>query len=236
MTAAIYNEINPAGFDLQVAEIQSWLGKLSFIEAIFGVAKEQYELRRDNTTNDTFLNEDFLGRKKWERYYPQGRKLGGDVDLSPDDTYTSRIFFLVKDNIKTNTNKDDWDWTEANIELCQPFSIIVQCNIDKVKIVEPTVDSSEKVKLGILYALNNCSFLKVISMSENLENVWKEFTLVPEINGFTRYPNYMLRLECEAWYYAFNNNGSTLGYDPSGTFDENKNITPNSNTGYPNVN
>lgn len=237
MTPAIYNTPNPAGFDLKVLDFQNQLANLNFIEGIFGVAKVQLELRTNSQTEDTYLLQD-MGKKgttKHERWYPQAQKLGGLVDLSIDDSYSSRLFFLVKDPISTSPKEDEWNWGDANVELKQPFSIIFHCDMRKIANLGLGLDSTEKVKLSILYALSQCPKLTVESQSENMENVWKEFTLTPEINGFAIYPFYALRLDCYTFYYAFPNNGSLIDYDPSVNFTPQTSI-PNSNVGYANVN
>jgi hypothetical protein len=268
LTAAIYNEINPIGFDYQVLQMQNNIGNLNFIEAIFGVAHVQFELRDNREVQDSYLNQDMgkHGPAKHERWYPQARKNlgrfivaegtqtpivaeggsqyiipagsgngGSDVDLTIDDSYTSRVFFLAKDPISTSPSQDKYDPTERNPEIKQPFSILLHCNLQKIFNLGIGLTNQEQVKLSFLYALNKNLKVIVSGMSENIDNFWKEFSITPEINGFGRYPFYTLRIEADCYFYAFPNNGSNVGFNPK-QFYTKKSIIPNSVAGYGNVN
>lgn len=234
---AIYTTPNPAGFDLKLLEVQTQLASLNFMEAVFGQAHIQCELKLDSITEDKVFLPD-LGKKgtlKHERWYPQGTKLGGNVDLTFSDSYASRIFFLAKDPISTSPTQDKWDWTSPNPEIKQPFSLILHCNIDKLNKLNLSVFDNEKVKLSILYALSQCPKIIVNSMSENIDNVWKEFSMSSEINGFDQPPFYALRVEADAYYYAFAMNGG-VAYDPSINYSPETTQQPNQDAGYANVN
>ncbi len=237
MVASVYNETSPAGFDLQVSYIQNSLAKLTFIEAIFGVARLQCELRQDEITQDTYLIPD-MGKKgtlKHERYYPQGRKLNSSVDLTIDDTYTSRIFFLAKDPISLNPNEDRYDWADQNPEIKQPFSILCHFNLQKIFNLNLGISNYEQLKLAVIYALNQVPKIILNSAEENIDNFWKEFSMTPEINGFGMYPFCCLRIDADAYYFAYPNNGE-IQFDPSTLYNSNTSITPNSNNGYATVN
>ena len=240
MIASIYNTTNPAGFDLKIQDVQVQLACLNCIEAIFGVARVQLDLQDDSETEDTYLIPD-MGKKgttKHERWYPQGRKGNSDIDLTIDDTYSSKIFFLVKDPISTSPAQDKWDWAGGNNEIKQPFSLLLHCNLSKIINANLQISNYEQIKLSVLYALSQCPKIIVNSLSENIESFWKEFSMTEAISGFGRHPFYCLRIEADAYYYAFPNNGSNIDYDPSINFNRSllNTITPNSDAGYANVN
>ena len=233
----IYNETNPAGFDLVIAGIQAQIACLNFADQIFGVAHVENELRSNQTTEDTAFIQD-MGKKgtmKHERWFPQARQNGSDADLTIGDEYISRCFFLVKDPISTSPREDSYDWGSQNPEIKQPFSLLFHCSMSKINNAIPSLTNYEQVKLSLLYALSKCPMLLVNSMVENIENFWKEFSITEEISGFGKYPFYCLRIECEIPYFAFPMNGRQEEYDPSVNYNE---ITPETNTtpDYVNVN
>ena len=237
-SCAIYNSDNPAGFDLQVLRIQQKLASLNFMEYIFGVAHVQVALSQDNITQDNYLIPD-MGKKgvmKHERWYPQGKKRGEDIDLSFDDSYASRVFFMVKDPISASPSQSQYSWGDQSPEIRQPFSLICHFNIDKITNMNLDINSREQVKLSIIYALSQAPKIILNNMSENINNVFKEFSITPDVNGVTRDPYYCLRLECDAYYYALPMNGGTEEYQPSINYDSSINITPNTDAGTANVN
>lgn len=211
MTSKVYNENNPVGFDFEVYQIQNQLAQLNLLEAIFGVCHLQVEYRDNLTTEDKYLLQDMgkKGTSKHERWFPQGRANGSNIDLSIKDSYSSRVFFLAKDQIDTNPSEDEWGWPEGNPEIRQQFSIIIHCSLQKIQYLNIGITTQEQFKLQILRSLNQIPLLIVKGMSENITNVWKEFTMTPEINGFGLYPYYVLRLECEIPYYPLGINGGT---------------------------
>jgi hypothetical protein len=211
----IYNQIAPIGIDNEIYRIQNLFSKLPWLEACFGSARIQRRLLSEGeATKMESLG--YRGTKKYELYYPQGIKnqVGVessiiDQDLTFDDSYASRIFFLTNDMINPNPTTDNWDWITPNIEIGQKISIILHCNLNSLEI-----DSSEQVKIDTMYILNNCQKIKGLSISESMEDVWKEFTLTPEINGCTRYPFYCLRVDFLLTYMMFPVNGENT-YQPN---------------------
>src|ERR1700760_1671719 len=151
-TPTIYNYRELAGFDYEISAVQAKLARISWMEYIFGRATTQYRIRTDENAQN-FLNppEGLRGRDKYAVYYPQGRKLDQDIDLSFDDSYASRCFFYTHDPINANPKTDDFDWTAPNIEVSQPFSLIFSADLSKLE-----TTSSEIIKTGILYALGQC--------------------------------------------------------------------------------
>ena len=215
MTSTIYNEVNPVGFDYQVLQIQQYIAALNLIQAIFPVAHVQCELRTNEVTEDTYLMPD-MGKKgtmKHERWFPQSRQKGQNIDLTITDAYSSRIFFLAKDQIDPNPSQDRWDWTEQSLELKQSFAVILSFDIAKVNNLGLNF-TGEQVKLLVLGALYKVPQLICKGISENIDNVWKEFSMTQEINGFAQYPKFAIRFECEVYYYPYGVNGGNLSLLP----------------------
>lgn len=219
-TPAIYNVLNPVGFDLEIAAVQSRLACITWMEAVFGVAHIQArkQLNPETDKNDLI-------------YFPQARKLQQDVDLTIDDSYASRCFFVVKDPINVSPDTDRQDWTTANIEIAQPFSLIFNCDLSKLE-----TDNYEIVKTGVLYALNQCPKIVLGTCYEDIYNIWKGFTVTEQLLGFTKYPYYAMRVDGVLTYMAFPFNGNG-NFDPATLFDiNNLSIQPNTNPGYANTN
>ncbi len=231
-TPAIYNFANPIGFDRQIAQIQAKLARITWMEAIFGRANVQWRLLSDEmATNYLKPAEGLKGRDKYTVYYPQGRKLNSDIDLSFDDTYSSRGFFYVKDNINISPKTDNQDWTSSNIEVAQPFSFIFSCNLNKLEI-----ESSEQVKSMILYELGNCPQVVLSKIYEHLDDVWNDFTVTQQMSSVTKYPFYCLRVDGICTYMAFPFNGNDY-FDPATNENPaNESIVPNTDPGYANLN
>lgn len=213
-TPIIYNADSPIGLDVEIAAIQAKIARLTFMQYIFGVANHQFDVIDDK-----------------RRYYPQGRKFDQDIDLSFDDSYASRCFFVAKDPINVNTRTDDWDWTEGNVEIAHPFAFIFHCNLQSLEI-----DSSEAIKTAILNSLDMCPKVKMTQAFEDIGGVWNGFTITDDMKGMTRYPNYCLRVDGVVTYmnYPFNGNSQ---FNPS-VYDNaaNESILPNINPGLPNIN
>lgn len=213
-TPTIYNIPNPIGFDAEVYTIQTKLARIPWLQAIFAVAHVQRRYKSEEEST-SMKNIGFRGSLRYEHLYPQGLKYGqsskdpADEDLSFNDNYASRIFFLSCDDIDINPKVDGWNWVEQNILIAHKFSIILHCNQNSLQIT-----SREQLKTDILYALGKCPKISGIRVFEDMENVWKEFTITPEINGCTRYPNYCLRVDMVCTYLAFPYNAA-LGYYPS---------------------
>ena len=229
-TPQVYNIDIPVGFDIQVASMQAKLACINFVEALFGVCKVQYRIaREDEVANGLYSDEGERGEKRYRIWYPQGRKKDMDIDLSPDDTYASRGFFLVKDPIDAQTKKDPSGFANPAVQLAQPFSFIFFCNLDMLELT-----SSEIIKNVILQAFNTMPKVNVVKIFENIDNVWNEFTINAQISNFTRYPFYTIRLDCICTYDALpvNNIGTFNPMD----YITNRVVIPNVEIGNANLN
>ncbi len=198
---SVNNISNPIGFDLEIDTIQSKLAELGWIEFIFGVAHVQKRTKSEEESLTSF-KEGYRGTERYNLLYPQGRKYGTlgdaiDVDLSFDDSYASRIFFIVTDKDNLNAKVDPWNWTVPSLGISKPFSLILHCNLNSLE-----QQSSERLKTDILTALNNCPKIIATEIFEDMDKVWSEFTITPELNGITRYPNYCLRVNLICNYLA----------------------------------
>lgn len=230
---AIYNETNPIGIDFELLDVQRRLACITWIESIFGRSKNQSRLKTDNiAVNNLQPDEGFRGDEKYKLYYPQGRKLDGDIDLSPDDSFASRCFFVCKDPINSSPKTDGQDWTSYNVEISQPMSLIFFGNLSKLEL-----QSSEAIKNCLFYELNQCPKIVSGTCYENIENIWKEWTITQQINSFTRFPYYSIRIDFVLIYMAFPFNGRTDMLDPS-TYEnlDGLEIQPNVNSGTANNN
>lgn len=234
----IYNEANPVGFDLEIAAIQAKLAGITFMEFIYGRANIQWRISTDEMAQN-FLKpaEGLKGRDRYTVYYPQGRKLDQDIDLSFDDSTASRCFFYLKDPINPAPKTDESDWTSSNVEIAQPFSLIFSCNLKKLTNSDEDRVSSELVKTCVFNALSSCPKVVIQSKSyEKLENVWGDFTVTQSIENICRYPFYCLRIDAICTYMnnPFNGNGV---FDPKTLYDNSRLSTiPNVSTGNANTN
>jgi hypothetical protein len=210
----VYNQINPIGFDLEIYLIQRQLQRICWLEACFGVAHRQKRILSEGEAK-TREEQGFRGSQKYQVWYPQGFKnqIGVastiiDQDLSFDDSYASRIFFLMRET-NINPKSAPYNWTDLDVTVAQSCSLILHCNLDALEVA-----TSEQIKTDILWVLNSCSRIVGLEICESIEEVWKEFDLTIGINGVTRYPNYCLRVDMIITYPAFPENGRA-GYDPS---------------------
>lgn len=207
-TPQIYNNSKELiGFDLEVYSIQQKLAQISWLQAIFGVAHVQ---KRQLSEEESVLmtRSGLRGTARYNITYPQGSKNGIDEDLSFNDTYASRIFFLTKDDINITPKVNPWNWVDNNVDISQPFAIILHANLKSLQI-----NSYEQLKLDVLYALNECPKYQGLTMYEDMSNVWKEFDITPNMNGITRHPYYCLRIDGLLNYVAFGYNGE-LRFNP----------------------
>jgi hypothetical protein len=214
-TPAIYNYSNPVGLDQQIAYIQSKLARINFMEVIFGRANIQSRLT-----------------DKGKRiFYPQGRQMEKDIDFSFNDTYASSVFFLNRNPINASPNTNQQDWTEGNVELSQPISIIFFGNTSKLE-----CSSTEIIKTCLLFELGKCATVKISNLYENCADVWKDFTMTDEMSQFTKYPYYAIRIDITVTYMAMPFNGN--GYFNPATYDlpNNESIQPNTVVNQPNLN
>jgi len=228
----LYSNTNLVGFEAALLEVQKKICKLKWMEAVFGIAHSQYYLKDDGMAKN-FLNpeEGLRGRDKWTVYFPQCRNNGQDYDMSFSDSYASRVFFLCNDPISVSPKTDTYDWADEEVAISQPFSLIFFGNVDKIEAL-----STEQLKVDLLYALNQCPTVLATGMSENLDNVWRGFTITQQITSFTRYPYYCLRIECTLNYMAFPFNGNGQ-YNPQNNFDQSRDYTPNDEPNiFPNTN
>ena len=207
-TPTIYKNDTLIGFDLEVYSLQVALARIDWLQAIFAVAHIQKRTKSEEESIST-RSEGRTGTKRFDAYYPQGNFNGKSFDLSFDDSYASRAFFLIKKDTDITPKTDTWNWVEDNVEIAQPFSVILHCNLQKLEL-----SSQEQIKTDFLYALSNCPKVTGLSMDEDMTEVWKEFTITPEINGITRYPNYCVRFDGILTYLAFPYNGE-IKYNPS---------------------
>jgi hypothetical protein len=210
----IYNQVSPIGFDFQVYLVQLQFSRLSWLEGCFGIAHRQKRILSEGEAK-TREEQGFRGSQKYQVWYPQGFKnqVGVtssiiDQDLSFDDSYASRIFFLMLES-NINPKADPYNPVELGISIDQKCSMILHCNLDALEI--PT---SEQIKTDILYIFNSIYKIKGLEICESIEEVWKEFDITVGINGVTRYPNYCLRVDFILTYEAFPVNGG-VGYDPA---------------------
>lgn len=204
-TSSISNPINAFGFDLEVGTMQMYFSQLGFIEKIFGNTVIQKRVKSEEDSLTSF-NEGNRGTSRYDTWYPQGFSFGEDggsidQDLTFDDSYASRIFFLLREDNNVNMKISNWDWTDSLIQVQQPFSIIFHCNLDSLEF-----RSSEFIKASLLAALGKCPKIVAHKTFETIENVWKEYTITPEMTGVTRYPNYCLRIDAICTYVPFDYN------------------------------
>ncbi len=193
---------NLSGLDFEIYTIQSYLCQLPFLEQCFGLAHIQQRIKSESESITT-EREGYRGTARYVSYYPQGIDygiggLGTDVDLTFDDKYASRVFFINQDKADTNIKVDKWDWTSREVLIEQPVGLIFHCNLQSLEI-----SSSEYIKTQILQELMNCPKVVGTRIFEDMQSVWKEFTITPEMNGITRYPNYCLRIDLLITYLAF---------------------------------
>ena len=235
-TPKIYNENNPTGFDREISAIQANLAGITFMEFIYGRANVQWRLLTDDmAANALHSPEGLRGRDKYTIYYPQGRKLGQDIDLSFDDSCASRCFFYLKDPINPSPKTDAQDWTSPNVEIAQPFSFIFSCNLQKLVNSTETPISSELVKTCVFNALNYPPKIVIGKTYEKLENVWSDFTMTQAIQGLCKYPFYCLRIDAVCTYMNNPFNGNDY-FDPTTYYDiSRKNTIPNSDAGNANL-
>lgn len=221
-----------AGLDYELLQVQQKLARITWMEAIFGRAILQWRIQDDEMAQNYLKPaEGMRGRDKYTVYFPQSRKNEQDIDLSFDDTYASRVFFYIKNQGDVSPKADDWDWTEDNVEIAQPFTMIFSGNLNKLEI-----ESSEIVKTCLLYELNNCPKIVVNRIFEQTEDVWSDFTITQQIQSLTKFPYYCIRFDGVVTYMSFPFNGNSQ-FDPKVYDDSTKEATqPNINPGYPNIN
>lgn len=230
-TPAIYNSDNPIGLDWEILRIQKWLANLNFLQAIFGLANVSFRISDDNQIENMYNRREGLSMEgKYRRFFPQGKKLGQDIDLSFDDTYCSKIFFLLKDPTNTNPSTDRWTFADNSVPANAPIALFFSCNLEKL-----AIQDKEKIKIAIIYALSKLPRIYVKTIEENIDNIWKEFTISQQMMSFCKPPYYNLRIEFVLQYEIIRINGDTAQYEPSELITL-TDIAQNENVGNPNLN
>lgn len=214
-TPKTYNILSPAGFDLEIAHMQTLLSKLVFLDSIFGRAFIQERLltaEEAQSAKNPALG--LRGRDLYKRRYPQGRKYDQDIDLTFSDQYPSMAYFYVSDPV--DTFKKDWTYQEGQIMVGQPFSLMFWCDLTKLDL--PT---GEMLKIAILKQLDYMNNLKVVQMYESREGVLADFTITGNLAEYTKYPYYALRIACISTYPIFPENGNGV-FDPNTIIDNSR--------------
>jgi hypothetical protein len=208
---SIYNNDQLSGLDYEVLLVQQKLARITWMESIFGVCIKQTD-------------------SKNRRTYPQGKKFNQDIDLTFNDQYASTCFFLHDDPIDINPKTDTDDWTDENVEISQPVSLLFFCNLSKLE-----NQSKEQIKTCILYELNKCAKIQLRSALEEINGVWSGFTITDNVIQYSKYPYYCLRVNMIFTYMAFPFNGNNQ-FNPNIYDDPNKeSITINSSVGKANL-
>lgn len=195
----ISNIPNPVGLDLEIGTLQFYLAQLGWIEKVYGIAHSQKRTKSEGESVTT-EREGLRGTARFDLYYPQGFDYGSygggiETDLSFNDSYSSRVFFLNTEDAQTNTKVDKWDTWGKGVQIEQPVALIFHCNLNSLQ-----ASSTEYLKNSILSALIQCPKFIGEKMFEDMQSVWKEFTITPELNGITRFPNYCLRIDGKITY------------------------------------
>lgn len=235
-TPKIYNLPNPAGFDLEIGIIQAKLAQITWIDTIFGranIAKRQ--ITQEQAKNQLTPINGITGRELYYIYYPQGRKLDSDIDLTISDAYPNMCYFYTHDTINVNIKAEEWGYPDNVVQVQQPFSLIFWCNLIKMG-DKSDGNYLEKIKLTLLSVLSDCPRVMVGNLYEGMDNVFKDFSITNMLANYTKYPYYALRIEAKCVYPAFPENGNNA-FDPSIYIDKTRATTqPNINTGQPNTN
>ena len=231
----IYNTPNPAGIDAEIGKLQAQLASVTFIDTMFGrVNIQRRQLTDDEVKNRLTQTAGIRGRDLYFVYYPQGKKLGQDIDLSFSDDYPSCLYFYLRDPVNVNPASDTWDFAEKQVMVAQPLSVIFWCDMTKLN-PGSTDNYSEQLKITLLSAFNNCPRIVVQSVSENGENVLRDFSITQKNTNFTRYPYCAFRFDMVLTYPAFPENGNAA-FNPAQYSDASRQSTlPNTNPGNANL-
>lgn len=227
----IYNTLNPAGIDSEIGKLQAQLARITWLDTIYGrVNIQRRQLNDEEVKNRITQTAGIKGRDLYFVYYPQGKKLGQDIDLSFSDDYPSCLYFYLRDPVTT----PGWDFTEQQIQVAQPLSVVFWCDMTKLN-PGSTDNYSEQLKITLLSIFNDCPRIVVQSVSENGENVLRDFSVTQKNTTFTRYPYCVYRFDMILTYPALPENGNAA-FDPAQYYDPARQYTsPNTNPGNANL-
>jgi hypothetical protein len=227
----IYNTSSPAGIDAEIAKIQSKIAAISWVDTIFGRANIQRRALGENEVSNSLAS---TAKKERYVFYPQGRKLDQDIDLSFSDAYPSVIYFYLRDPINVAANKG-WNFGEEQTQVAQPISMIFNCDMRKLDPARSD-NFSEELKITILSALDKVPRIELTNVYESGGAVLKDFTVNDGLLNFTRYPYCALRFDMVCTYPAFPEDGNGA-FNPNIYNDNSRSATTvNSSIGSSNLN
>ncbi len=235
----IFNTSNPAGIDAEIAKVQAALAGIKWLDTIYGRATTQRrQLTPDEVKNRLTTTSGIKGRDLYFVFFPKGRKYDQDIDLSFSDDYPSCCYFYLRDPVNVSPSSDTWDFTEEQVQVAQPMSLILWADMKKLDPLR-TDNFSEELKMTILSALNSqstlVSRLVVNNVVETGEAVLRDFTVTQKNIMYTVYPYCAFRFDMVCTYPAFPENGNTA-FNPATYIDTSRQSTqPNVLPGNPNL-
>ena len=215
----LYNVAAPAGFDLEISHIQSYLAQLTFMDTVFGRAHIQEKLlsasEAQNAKNPAL---GLRGRDLYTRRWYQGRKIDQDIDLTLSDQYASMAYFYAADPIKI---PKDWTMQQAQVEVSQPFNLVFWCSLNKLQSNPGENVTGEMLKTAIVAQLNQMNNLVVTNLYEGYDNILQDITVTNNLMQFCRYPYYALRIQAVSTFPMFPENGNGT-FDPATLIDNSR--------------
>lgn len=233
----IYNLPTPAGIDAEIGKMQQRLAAITWLDTIFGRANIQRRQLTDAEVANRLTQTEGVATKDLKFvFYPQGRKLDQDIDLSFSDAYPSTVFFYLKDPINVSPDTDKWDSIgEDQVQVAQPVSMIFSCDMKKLDPTR-TDNFSEQLKITLLSILNKIPRIAVSAIVESGSAVLKDFSVTQQLLTFTRYPYCAFRFDMICTYPAFPENGNAAFNPTIYTDGSRETTTPNSSPGSSNLN
>lgn len=166
----------PLGVDKVIQDLQIELGDLSWLEYSFGRA--------------------FIGRDKAQagRDYNYPMVYSGDAqyyDASPNDNIISQSFFVIDGDYNFN----DYLINEQNL-FRVPVSLIVWGNLKKISDVDEHF--GQILLQQVLKVVNENNEFLVQAITDNEEDVFREFTVRLDQSSLFYYPYFCYRIKMEA--------------------------------------
>lgn len=166
----------PLGVDKVIQDLQIELGDLSWLEYSFGRA--------------------FIGRDKQQagRDYNYPMVYSGDAnyyDASPNDNVISQSFFVIDGDYNFN----NYLINEQNL-FTVPVSLIVWGNLKRISDVDEHF--GQVLLQQLLSIINENNEFLVQSITDNKEDVFREFTVRLDQSSLFYYPYFCYRIKMEA--------------------------------------
>ena len=177
---------NPVGLDLALQELQIALSSVLEFKYIFGRARKN-KLREGSKIH--VIPEVYRSKEKY-------------INVLPNREYANYCFFVVSDPLRFleyESNQNEY-LRQANVSLICWFTL------SKIDISKDYI-FTEEIKESIYDVLNKRTEVNLVREFEDLENVFREFTLEEIETKYFKYPYYGIRIELELNYLNGCKNG-----------------------------